>query len=540
MWCRLALLCAVGAAQSVSTRFGSSGGVLTISVGSNTSFLLSVRFDGWGAAPLSSPSLASHRPLAPSEPVTYGTMTGLRTDFGALLASADGSWVLYDAANNTLVSSSAPPTRAANGAGEAGVLLPVTGLGVEDGGLQTDNCLNNGDFGGPFFHNVVGGYLAFPVSSWLYDPTRPHCYPASFQGPPIAPWTPACGSFTPDKRAANGTRTNSYPGGLNVASEKECCNLCFRTDEACVAAEYAPAPQDLTLEANCFLYRDYAGAVDAPGWGLAEAGPPPGAPTPGWWVLGGGAADFYLAPVSAPLLYLKALYGLTGAPGIPPRYAFGAMFTYWGYDNMEQVEGNMTRFRDGSFPIDAHIMDYVRLACPRPPRVTPFFTAAFDPFPSPLCLSCSNPPPPSSQDWWDQKEIYSDKGRDYDFTYDPVMFGPHSFIHPPSSTIPNANTTGPVDLLAHFHDALHIKFAGIRKPRTYSNLALSNASGWLLPASFEVGAGPGNWNMTPGNGWAPWWVQNTAHFLEEGMDFWCEWVGGVWGGGAALVSLAVS
>ena len=125
-----------------------------------------------------------------------------------------------------------------------------------------------------------------------------------------------------------------------------------------------------------------------------------------------------------------------------------------------------------------------------------------------------------ADDWWDQKEVYSDKARNFDFTYEPVMFGPHSFVHPPGSTIPNANTTGPVDLLAHFHDDLHIKFAGIRKPRTYSNLALSNASGWLLPPSFEVGAGPGNWNMTPGNGWAPWWVENTAHFLEEGMDFW--------------------
>jgi hypothetical protein len=54
---------------------------------------------------------------------------------------------------------------------------------------------------------------------------------------------------------------------------------------------------------------------------------------------------------------LRALDQLTGAPGIPPRYAFGAMWTYWGYDNMEEVERNMTLFRDGSYPIDAHIMD---------------------------------------------------------------------------------------------------------------------------------------------------------------------------------------
>jgi alpha-glucosidase len=100
------------------------------------------------------------------------------------------------------------------------------------------------------------------------------------------------------------------------------------------------------------------------------------------------------------------------------------------------------------------------------------------------------------------------------------MFGPHRFIHPPGSTVPNATTTTPKDIFDHFHSALNIKFAGIRKPRTYSHHDLSNSSGWLLPPSFEVGAGPNNWNMTPGNGWAAWWIPRTAHFLEDGMDFW--------------------
>lgn len=72
------------------------------------------------------------------------------------------------------------------------------------------------------------------------------------------------------------------------------------------------------------------------------------------------------------------------------------------------------------------------------------------------------------------------------------MFGPHKFVHAPGSTVRNATTKGPADLLAHFHDDLHVKFAGIRKPRTYSHHDLSNASGWLLPDSFEVGAGPNN------------------------------------------------
>lgn len=32
--------------------------------------------------------------------------------------------------------------------------------------------------------------------------------------------------------------------------------------------------------------------------------------------------------------------------------------SYWGYRYMEQVEGNMTAFRDGDYPIDSFIMDY--------------------------------------------------------------------------------------------------------------------------------------------------------------------------------------
>jgi alpha-glucosidase len=484
----VAWFAAAAASGNFSTRFTSGGkaGTLTLSLGSRTSFLLSVRFDGWEAAPLSSPSLIADRPVAPSEPVSWGSMSGLRTAFGALLAATDGSgaWALFDSENSTLVASAGPPAQALNGAGYAGVLLPVNGAGVESGPLQTDNCLNNGDFGPPFFWNKVGGYMSFPVSSWLYDPTRPHCYPVSFQGPPLSPWSPDSTKFTVGKRAAQPERTQSYPGGLNVGSKSECSSFCNQ-DESCVAVDYSDAAQDLTLEANCFILRNYSGTMDAPGWSFSTAAPPPTAPalrSRGWWVLGASAADFYLAPSLGPLPYLKALYQLTGAPGIPPRYAFGAMYTYWGYETMEEVEGNMTLFRDGQYPIDAHIMDY---------------------------------------DWWDADGTYNDTGPvDYDFAYDPVMFGPHRFIHSADSTIPNVTTTGAVDLFEHFHNDLHIKFGGIRKPRTYSHRHLSNGSGWLLPSSFEVGAGPNNWNMTPGNGWSEWWVPHSAHFLKDGLDFW--------------------
>ena len=107
-------------------------------------------------------------------------------------------------------------------------------------------------------------------------------------------------------------------------------------------------------------------------------------------------------------------------------------------------------------------------------------------------LTALHLPPPAPLVGWDPHSVYNDS-KNYDFGYDPVMFGPHTFIHAPNSSVRNATTTGAVDLLAHFHDDLHMRFAGIRKPRTYSNQALSNASGWLLPSSCEVGAGGNNW-----------------------------------------------
>ena len=141
---------------------------------------------------------------------------------------------------------------------------------------------------------------------------------------------------------------------------------------------------------------------------------------------------------------------------------------------MEEVEGNATAFRDGKFPNDMMIMDY---------------------------------------DWWN-----TPANPNSDFEYDPVMFGKHSFVHPQGSTVPDATTNGPVELFAHFH-SFNMRFCGIRKPRSYSNIALSNSSGWLLPNSFDVGAGDNNWNMTA-PGWADWYVSNHVHFLKDGLDSW--------------------
>lgn len=58
-------------------------------------------------------------------------------------------------------------------------------------------------------------------------------------------------------------------------------------------------------------------------------------------------------------------------------------------------------------------------------------------------------------------------------------------------------TKMPADIISNvFGQALNVRWAGIRKPRTYSNVAFCNASGWLLPDSDSVGAGGNNWNYT--------------------------------------------
>ena len=62
------------------------------------------------------------------------------------------------------------------------------------------------------------------------------------------------------------------------------------------------------------------------------------------------------------------------------------------------------------------------------------------------------------------------------------MFGEHSFTHGGATH----KTSGPKELFDYFHNVLNMKCAGIRKPRSYSNVQLSNASGWMLAADTNV------------------------------------------------------
>ena len=58
----------------------------------------------------------------------------------------------------------------------------------------------------------------------------------------------------------------------------------------------------------------------------------------GWFGLGR-RMDWYLAPTPAGGFdFTRALFELTGAPAVPPRFAMGFMATYWGYSSMAQAE----------------------------------------------------------------------------------------------------------------------------------------------------------------------------------------------------------
>lgn len=111
--------------------------------------------------------------------------------------------------------------------------------------------------------------------------------------------------------------------------------------------------------------------------------------------------------------------------------------------------------RDGRFPLDAFISDYG------------WFT---------------NVPNSPAQD---------------DFGYNP-------------STFPD-----PVTQLQSYHNNLHVRFGGIRKPRiaNASMLAEVNESGFLLDGAAN------NLNFSIGKT-REWYAMKQAHYLQEGVDFW--------------------
>jgi hypothetical protein len=421
------------------------GGFLVIDVGSASTFRLGVRLDGLASSPLFSPSLDPNGRPAPSKPISWpGGFKGLSTSYGQLLANPAGEWVLTDSNNVTLVSSRSAPFFKQNTtvSNDGGVVIPVAAGNLG----PTRPCLGNGFFGSPFFFNSVKKYAAFGVPGKNWDPSAHHCLPVDFSGS-FLDVVDVCnpGLVHSNMSVTGAVASAQYPGGEHL-SQSDCCSACGAAGD-CIGFLYN-ASSDPSIS-TCFPISSFASTISKKG--LTWSGPLTSpAPQNSWLFVGSGSADVYLAPAESSLMSARTFYQLTGATSIPPKYAFGFMATYWGYKTMEEVEGNMTRMRDGKYPIDSFIMDY---------------------------------------DWWKTSE-----NKNQDFGYDQQMFGFHSFTHPPGSSIPNATTNGPASLFEHFTKDLSMHWSGIRYcfyaqsllPLSLSPPPISSTSSFTLTISLVL------------------------------------------------------
>lgn len=246
---------------------------------------------------LPSPSLDPNRTMSAFHRVAWGGMAGVATAYGALLASPTGNWIMYDASNQTLLSSAAPPTLSSAGFGT--VRLTLTQEGAAKG--TAEPCLGNGIFAPPFFWDRTDGALAFAVSPWEYDPEPPasryvHCYPAGFVD---AADKDTC---TAAQRQANwdvqgGNHTDKHPAGLSNTTEDGCCAAC-NADPECIAWVWADPAKPDSSGANCWTMATVTGI--RPNSGRVYGGdvpPRPPGPVPagrtGWWI-GGHDADWWV------------------------------------------------------------------------------------------------------------------------------------------------------------------------------------------------------------------------------------------------------
>ena len=456
--------------------------MIHIDVATSTAFRLGVGFNGASpTAAIVSPSVAADSSAAPSTTVSWGGMSGLSSSFGALLAGSDGSWALYDHHNNSLAHSTSPIT--SNG---AAISAPSSGA---RGAAQP--CLSNGNFGPPFFHDAANEFLVYAVSGVDHDVEKIHCYPAGFAGAvPSGPRPPTPkGDTCTTKRKSTDAGDYVHSSGTNSLTTHDitkCCTAC--NDNAdCTAWIWADEPDGSGFD--CWLMSrigsTHARSNRTVGGVLPPAPSPGPAPGPGstttYWALGD-RADFYFAPTATAYAFVDALWGISGSPKVPPRHGLAFMATYWGYKNMSQVEGYMNDFRSKRYPIDSFIMDY---------------------------------------DWWNTKndtEAPSGRVNDSDFGYAASFWTRNKFRN--GKMYAGAKAT-----LDHFHEDLNMRFGGIRKPRTYSNIKLSNTSGWMLSDKDGVGAGNNNWNMSHDAGvgtnkWSDWYIANHEHFLRDGIDYW--------------------
>jgi hypothetical protein len=141
------------------------------------------------------------------------------------------------------------------------------------------------------------------------------------------------------------------------------------------------------------------------------------------------------------------------------------------------------------------------------------------------------------------RNIETQRPRAGDYGYEGSKWATNSFSVKGSTV----TTTSPSEVLDHFHTNRQMKWAGIRKPRSYSNVNLSATNGWMLAADTNVGAGACSFPVgaihrstdrqapltndgvgagapTGGNNWnythpdlRSWYTEKHLHFLKDGV-----------------------
>mmetsp|Transcript_88896 Transcript_88896/g.238002 ORF Transcript_88896/g.238002 Transcript_88896/m.238002 type:complete len:1050 (-) Transcript_88896:114-3263(-) len=188
----------------------------------------------------------------------------------------------------------------------------------------------------------------------------------------------------------------------------------------------------------------------------------------------GRRADWYLSPAASRKSAQEALWTLTGAPPVPPRYAFGFMVSRWGWQSSEDVHDVLQHFRSAKIPIDSWVSDF---------------------------------------EWYTGHPDYGlpDTGDPgfTDFGYNKVLF------------------PDPSSQLEDYHSNFGVRFGGIRKPRLGNAglLDMARANNWLVRADPQWDGGRirdgGDRNL---NFSIPevrsWYQQQMAHYVDDGVDFW--------------------
>eukprot|EP01060_Flectonema_neradi_P019003 TRINITY_DN2599_c0_g2_i3.p1 TRINITY_DN2599_c0_g2~~TRINITY_DN2599_c0_g2_i3.p1 ORF type:complete len:726 (+),score=156.72 TRINITY_DN2599_c0_g2_i3:46-2223(+) len=184
------------------------------------------------------------------------------------------------------------------------------------------------------------------------------------------------------------------------------------------------------------------------------------------WTLNSTKADLYLMPAATMDEGMVQYWTLTGAPVVLPRYAFGYLACRYGWSNRSYIESILTTFRNESWPIDAWISDFG------------WFTTTND----------YSLPPTGSPTY-------------HDFGYNNITF------------------PQPVEQLKEYHEKLHLRFGGIRKPRLGNSelIQFAKQKGWLNTEG--TGVNQRNINFTIPEA-REWYSQENMHYLDDGVDFW--------------------